>query len=166
MSIGKKWKNAFWAVVLLWFGIGLTPMLLFGSWEVRGQVGDMFGAVNSLFSGLAFAGVILAIFLQREELALQREELKMTREELKRSAEAQEESSQALKQQVAALRATAQLTAINQQLASLDAQTARMGDSTKAFKRVMSSGVRERLLGHQAEILQRLGVEGHQGGEE
>ena len=35
----------------------------------------MFGAVNALFSGLAFAGVVYAIFLQRMDLALQRKEL-------------------------------------------------------------------------------------------
>jgi hypothetical protein len=43
----------------------------------------MFGSVNALFSGLAFAGVIYAIFLQRRELFLQRQELEQTREELK-----------------------------------------------------------------------------------
>lgn len=51
-------------------------------WAARGQFGDMFGAVNALFSGLAFAGVIIAILLQREELELQRKELVQTREEL------------------------------------------------------------------------------------
>ena len=65
-------------------------------WATRGQFGDMFGFVNALFSGLAFAGVIVAILLQREELRLQRrdlklqrEELELTREELRKSADAQ-----------------------------------------------------------------------------
>lgn len=48
----------------------------------RGTFGDMFGAINALFSGLAFAGVIYAIFLQRNELSLQRTELELTRKEL------------------------------------------------------------------------------------
>lgn len=52
-------------------------------WEERGQFGDMFGAVNALFSGFAFAGIIVTILLQREELTLQRQELELTREELK-----------------------------------------------------------------------------------
>lgn len=47
----------------------------------RGVFGDMFGAVNSLFSGLAFAGIIFTIFLQKRELSLQREELTETRKE-------------------------------------------------------------------------------------
>ena len=42
----------------------------------------MFGGVNALFSGLAFLGVILAILLQKRELALQRQELEQTRGEL------------------------------------------------------------------------------------
>lgn len=55
--------------------------------EERGQFGDMFGASNALFSGLAFIGLIYAILLQRSELALQRIELKLTRKEMKGSRE-------------------------------------------------------------------------------
>ena len=51
--------------------------------EDRGTFGDMFGAVNALFSGLAFVGVIFAILLQSNELKLQRKELRFTRNELK-----------------------------------------------------------------------------------
>ena len=43
----------------------------------------MFGAVNALFSGLAFAGILIALYMQKHELELQREELSATREELK-----------------------------------------------------------------------------------
>lgn len=63
----------------------------------RSAFGDMFGAVNSLFSGLAFAGVIYAILLQRKELKMQRQELKMTRRELRKSARAQKLQSEATK---------------------------------------------------------------------
>lgn len=45
------------------------------------EAGDTAGLVNGLFSALAFAGVIYAIFLQRHELEMQREELKGQREE-------------------------------------------------------------------------------------
>ncbi|MEP2953164.1 MAG: putative phage abortive infection protein [Sulfitobacter sp.] len=47
-----------------------------------GTFGDMFGGANALFSGWAFAGLLIALFMQRSELALQREELSRTREEL------------------------------------------------------------------------------------
>jgi hypothetical protein len=49
--------------------------------EGRGLFGDKFGSINALFSGLAFAGIIFTIFLQKRELALQREELEETRKE-------------------------------------------------------------------------------------
>jgi hypothetical protein len=79
----------------------------------RGQFGDKFGAINSLFSGLAFAGIIFTIFLQKRELSLQRQELKDTREELKRSANAQEKSQIALDMQAENMKTSAELTALN-----------------------------------------------------
>lgn len=42
----------------------------------------MFGAVNALFSGLAFVGLIITLVQQKEELKLQREELAQTRDEM------------------------------------------------------------------------------------
>lgn len=51
--------------------------------DKRGTFGDMFGAVNSLFSGLAFAGIIYTIMIQRKELSLQRKELALQREEIR-----------------------------------------------------------------------------------
>lgn len=76
----------------------------------------MFGAVNALFSGLAFAGIIYTILPQRRELELQREELRATRTELARSASAQEKSEQALQAQVEAAEFGQRLTAINHML--------------------------------------------------
>lgn len=46
-----------------------------------GTYGDKFGAVNALFSGMAFAGIIFTIILQRNELAMQREESHDARKE-------------------------------------------------------------------------------------
>ncbi|EAR13747.1 hypothetical protein PI23P_04597 [Polaribacter irgensii 23-P] len=43
----------------------------------RGTFGDMFGAANALFSGLAFAGIIYTILLQREDLKSTKEEFKI-----------------------------------------------------------------------------------------
>ena len=47
----------------------------------KGQAGDLFGAVNSLFSGLAFAGIIWSLRLQQLQLEMQRKELKLQRDE-------------------------------------------------------------------------------------
>lgn len=82
------------------------------TWTVRGQFGDTFGAINTFFSGLAFAGIIYTILMQRTELSLQREELRLTRQELARSAAAQESSEIALFAQATASRTTATLAAL------------------------------------------------------
>ena len=74
-------------IVVLWAGGLIFAVSFFNDWEQRGQFGDLFGSVNSLFSGLAFAGLIYTIFLQHRELALQREELKLQREEMAKSRE-------------------------------------------------------------------------------
>ena len=42
----------------------------------RGTFGDMFGGLNTFFSGLAFAGIVYAILLQREDLIETRKEVK------------------------------------------------------------------------------------------
>jgi len=48
--------------------------------DTAGTFGDMFGAVNALFSGLAFAGIILAVLMQQEELKIQRKEVTQSRQ--------------------------------------------------------------------------------------
>jgi hypothetical protein len=85
--------------------VGYFTYLAFADWPTRASFGDMLGAVNSLFSGLAFAGVIYAILLQRRELSLQRLELELTRQELARSAEAQAKSAGLLTRQVQIMKA-------------------------------------------------------------
>lgn len=47
--------------------------------QEKGLFGDMFGAANALFSGLAFAGVMWAVFLQREELRVAKDEISKTK---------------------------------------------------------------------------------------
>jgi hypothetical protein len=72
-------------VICLWLlnlSLGVAGLLI-ATPTGAGTFGDMFGSVNALFSGLAFAGVILAIFMQRDELSLQRQELEATRSELR-----------------------------------------------------------------------------------
>jgi hypothetical protein len=69
-------------VLAVWVGAAVVIYLAFGSWSDRGQFGDLFGSINALFSGLAFAGLYWALYLQREQLELQRNELGLQREEL------------------------------------------------------------------------------------
>tara|TARA_B100000676_G_C18039941_1_gene824254 strand:- start:1074 stop:1550 length:477 start_codon:yes stop_codon:yes gene_type:complete len=69
-------------------------LIVFLSWPITlgnidkaGVFGDSFGILTSLFSGLAFAGIVITILLQRNELALQRAELMDTRKELSKHRE-------------------------------------------------------------------------------
>lgn len=62
-------------VLALWSGSwGL--MKIFIEPQDRGQFGDQFGAVNALFSGLAFAALVYTIYLQRIEIRQTQDEMK------------------------------------------------------------------------------------------
>ena len=50
--------------------------------DKAGLWGDFFGFVNALLSALAFAGVLVTLWMQRRELQLQRLEMTRTRKEL------------------------------------------------------------------------------------
>jgi len=70
-------------ILLLWLGNALVMLAIFsGDTTKAGPAGDMFGAVTSLFTGLAFAGLIGTMIFQQRELKLQRNELKLQREEV------------------------------------------------------------------------------------
>ena len=98
-------------VLLVWLASWVVVTKNLQGWEERAGFGDMFGAVNALFSGLALAGIVYAIFLQRQELELQREELRYTRLELARSADAQMQATVAFDQQVRVMAITALIAA-------------------------------------------------------
>lgn len=94
--------------IKLGLGLLLLVILLFlGGWllidvnickeEARGTFGDKFGALNALFSGLAFAGLIYTIFLQHDELCCQRQELADNREEMKRQTDEFKKENESLK---------------------------------------------------------------------
>ena len=62
-------------VLFIWLASAGVIVYWFDKWSDRGQFGDLFGAVNSLFSGLAFAGVVTALLLQNHGLRLQLQEM-------------------------------------------------------------------------------------------
>lgn len=55
--------------------------------ELRGLFGDSWGGVNTLISALAFAGVIITLYLQNSDLKLQRQEMKEQRKEFEKENE-------------------------------------------------------------------------------
>ena len=73
-------NNNSWLCYMIWAILGVILIMVFsfyiiynniGCWEKRGQFGDLFGAVNALFSGLAFAGLIITIRQQNKNLEYQ-----------------------------------------------------------------------------------------------
>jgi len=72
---------AFIVVLIIWV---LSAVLIVyvllpaedGAWALRGQFGDMFGAVNALFSGLALTAIAITVYLQYRDLKEQGEVLK------------------------------------------------------------------------------------------
>ena len=72
-------------IVSVWFlGFSVFPFLFPpkpGEGIGPGVAGDMFGSLTALFSGLAFAGLISTLLMQRKELEFQREELRLSRSE-------------------------------------------------------------------------------------
>ena len=55
----------FSAVILIW---AISGFLIYFKTSNPGTFGDMFGAINALFSGLAFAGLIHTIRLQQKQI--------------------------------------------------------------------------------------------------
>jgi hypothetical protein len=92
-----------WLFPTLLFGFVLTVWAL--TWYFlagrpdRGTFGDMFGSVNALFSGLAFAALIYTIFLQRRELKLHHQEIELTHREVKAQVEQLQAQNITLKKQ-------------------------------------------------------------------
>lgn len=78
----RYYITMFGTVLILWALCWVLLSTFIEAPETRGQFGDMFGAVNALFSGLAFGGIIITILLQKKELRLQRKELKLQRTEM------------------------------------------------------------------------------------
>ncbi len=105
-AVGRARRTLSWTVLLL---AGVAAALFAGlaasstiagtapeaTWAVRANVGETFGVLNAIFSGLALAAVVVTFWMQftelrsqRAELALQRDSLIQTQTELHRSAEA------------------------------------------------------------------------------
>lgn len=89
-------NNNSWLCYMIWaiLGVMLIMVLSFyiifnniGTWEHRGQFGDLFGAVNALFSGLAFAGLIITIRQQHKDLQLQRQAINQSKKDVNQQNE-------------------------------------------------------------------------------
>jgi len=69
----------------VWVGIIAAVIVIITcivGWCNRSPAEGSFTIINSIFSGLAFVMLIIAIFMQRDELQLQRKDLELQREEM------------------------------------------------------------------------------------
>ena len=62
-------------VTAIWAASALVLYLTVQDFSKSGTFGDSFGVLNTLFSGLAFAGIIVTIKMQNDEMREQRKEL-------------------------------------------------------------------------------------------
>jgi hypothetical protein len=67
-----------WGLSWYW----LTQHSGMGTWQERSEFGQAFGAINALFAGLAYAGLIITIFLQTRQLSIQSRQLEHAHDEL------------------------------------------------------------------------------------
>jgi len=86
MTRAVPWVVGSFAFMFVVVALVTTPLIVsylserFLNIESMGAFGDQFGATNALFSGLAFAAVVLTLWMQRRELELQREEMNETQD--------------------------------------------------------------------------------------
>lgn len=98
--------------VFIWAVIpsGVYWVLTGGDLGKSGQFGDMFGTVNALFSGLAFAAIAWTMTLQQRQIAVQMEQLKLQREEMALQRKEMKESRGELAKQAKAQEAQTQVS--------------------------------------------------------
>lgn len=125
---------AFYALGLLYLTWPISELSL----NKSGLFGDSFGALTSLFSGLAFVGLIITIVLQKEELGYQRLELRENRKEFAKSTEVQKVNAQ-----LGAL--IALLDELNSQISYSEANIANISSSSISGLRVKKEIVLKRL---------------------
>jgi hypothetical protein len=113
----KHILNSFTALIIftiaIWFLSAIGIMFFLDDWSDRGTFGDLFGAVNALFSGLAFAGLLYSLIENRKQISSQQEELFINRKELLKARKIQEKTEKAIEAQVAQMRNTARLGGLN-----------------------------------------------------
>jgi uncharacterized membrane protein len=100
-------------VVAVWVVYWYVIKFRIPNWDALGVYGDAFGSLSALFSGLGFAGLIVALYFQQRTLSLQQQEIHDSTEAQKRTEEAQQRTEQALREQAGALKRVAELSELN-----------------------------------------------------
>ena len=169
--------------VVLLFLLNFSLVFIIPDGNTRGTFGDQFGAVNALFSGLAFTGLIYTIILQRRDLELQRHDLKLQRDELALTRKEMEEQTAEFEKQNETLRIQRfentffnMLSQFQEVVNSLSVKYKRGGEDFEAFGREVFKTSFERMpiyvdipSGHRDYqwisgmfyVLENLGLEGY-----
>lgn len=112
-SINRVTLWAFSIVTVLWaiYPFALWAVFHWKSWGIdkRGQFGDTFGALNTLFTGWAFVAVLATLFHQSRQIDEARQDIEDQRKR-------QEKTEELLCKQVAALNETAQIHALTSRI--------------------------------------------------
>lgn len=87
-------------IIIFYHRIYFTGDFPITSLEELAQLGDSYGMWSSLFSGLAFAGVVATFVMQRKTLDAQMEELALSREEFKKQVDALKGQEEVMNQQL------------------------------------------------------------------
>ena len=139
MNTPKPFRRLPWmlfitlAVIVSWILSAIVIYKIGSNWTVRGTMGDMFGAVNALYSGLAFAALIYTIVLQRNEISLNREEIVNNRKELSKSVKTQKDSLETLRQQVKQTHLSAKINAMNTMISYYNSQINDVNNSAEVI---------------------------------
>lgn len=67
----------------LWLGALALVSYSKRGWPELGQIGDSFGALNALFSGLGFAGIVLTLLLQSKQIRIQQLDVQRQLDEMR-----------------------------------------------------------------------------------
>ncbi len=91
--------------------------------EQRGTFGDMFGGVNALFAGLAFAALIITLWMQWDQIQSQEQDSNVQKQYIQNALEALSASAEAQNSSMLALQAQIQELAKQRRLSILPAFT-------------------------------------------
>ena len=130
------------SVAVLWFAYGIIVHQLEPDWQTRGQFGDTFGALNTLFTGWAFVGVLFTLFQQSREIEEGREKIEEQRA-------IQKKTEEMLLKQVEALSITARVNALTARISGYNVQLTEVDDSGQR-------GLRDRLVRERHNLFLRL----------
>lgn len=151
MKIDKIWSLvlAFFLAICLWVLVFYLVYSNLDLWNDPEKFRDSFSAVNALFSGLAFAGIIFTILLQRKELMIQRQEFLDARMQIQRTLAEKKKEEEMIQQQIQTMNTTSKLTALNALIEAYNEES----DSEESFPLKKLKQMQKDELIHEIELI-------------